>query len=116
MDDKGGMNASGLRRFLELVPDMPVAEAQEQAGMTDEEIDQLVSMCCAVLDSRKEDSLYDFTVLEGQQRLASEFVHLRQGFVHLCNAMDTLIDAVSTLNGGGPRQRPENVVPLRPDL
>jgi hypothetical protein len=58
------MAYEGLRRFLALVPEVPVAEAQAQANMGDEEIEELMLLCTEILDSEKSNSLYDLSLLK----------------------------------------------------
>jgi hypothetical protein len=90
------MSREGLKRFLSLVPNMSVDDAQQQADMSDTEIEELVDICSAVLDSEKHNaSLYDLSVLKRLDRIERDNTQRATAIVQALNGINTSLELLS---------------------
>lgn len=67
------MANEGLKRFLRLVPEKSVYDAQIEAQMSDQEIENLIDLAVAILDSdQRSSTLYDLGVVRRMETVESE--------------------------------------------
>lgn len=93
-----GDQASGIKRFFELAENNSVEAAQEQAELTDEELDELVTLCAKVLDSEQFVAAYDLSVWRRvdclEKRLRGENRTIISNQLRLIEVVERLVDAV----------------------